>query len=142
MGKLFPLRSIDRVNFFNASQAQIAYAESYQALKYFRASYGKSSFVILLDQLKDGVALDVAMYNAIGADFDTFESEYIKYIGQHYGWLMIFTDMTFIWIGLALLIVVGYLLKKKRGQDTIKRWEEEEKYESTDFDYEEGDPWD
>jgi hypothetical protein len=142
MGRLFRLRSIDKVNFFNSSEAQIAYAQSYQAMKYFRASYDDSSFLILLDRVRDGVALDAAMYAAIGADFDTFEAEYNNYIKRHYSWLLIFSDMTFIWIGLALLIVIGYLLKKKRGQDTIKRWEEEEKYESTDFDYEEGDPWD
>ncbi|MFH1891692.1 MAG: hypothetical protein ABIK83_03310 [Candidatus Zixiibacteriota bacterium] len=142
MGTLFRLRSIDRVNFFNSSEAQIAYAQSYQAMKYISSAYDNSSFLILLDQLKRGISLDPAMYSAIGADFDTFESEYTKYLEQHYSWLLIFSDMTFVWIGLALLIVVGFLLKKRRGRDTIKRWEEEEKYESTDFDYEEGDPWD
>jgi len=142
MGSLFPLESIDRVNFFNASQAQIAYAQSYQAVSYFMSTYGESSFRILIESLGEGLTLDRAFMAAVGADFATFEREYRLHIKQNYSWFLIFSDMTFVFIALALLIVLGFLLKKKQGKDTIKRWEEEEKYESTDFDYEEGDPWD
>jgi len=141
-GSIFTLRSIDRVNFFNASQAQIAYALSYQAVVYFLSEYGSESFQILLDGLRDGIPLDRAFEDAIGASFSTFQKEYSQHIESNFNWLLILSDMWLIWIGLALLIVVGYLLKKKRARDTYKRWEEEEKYESTDFDYEEGDPWD
>ncbi len=141
-GSLFPLQSIDRVNFFNSSQAQIAYAQSQAAVTYFFSSYGDEAFMLLLDELRNGKTLDSAMENAIGASFVIFENEYRKYIKKNYSWYLIFFDMNFLWIGLAIVIVLGFLLKKKRGRDTIKRWEEEEKYQSTDFDYEEGDPWD
>jgi len=141
-GSLFSLERIDRVNFFNASQAQIAYAQSQQAVGYFLSEYGSEAFMILLDGIRDGVPLDRAFETAIGADFDTYEREYSLYISGNYSWLLILSDMWMIWIGLALLIIVGYLLKKKHARDTYKRWEKEEKYESTDFDYEEGDRWD
>lgn len=142
LGSIFPLRSIDRVNFFNTSQAQIAYAQSYQAVTFFLNTYDLEAFAILLDALKEGVSLDRAFETAIGASFRMFESEYSSYIQKHYSWLLIFSDMWIIWLGLALLIIIGFILKKRRGRETIKRWEEEEKYQSTDFDYEEGDPWD
>lgn len=142
LGSLFPLRSIDRVNFFNSSQAQIAYAQSYQAVTYLLTEYGHESFEMILDALRDGLSLDGSFEAAIGADFRTFENEYNLYIQKHYSWLLVFSDMWIMWLVLALLIIIGFILKKKRGRDTIKRWEEEEKYQSTDFDYEEGDPWD
>lgn len=141
-GSIFTLQSIDRVNFFNASQAQIAYAQSHHAVAYFLSEYGSESFQILLDGLREGIPLDRAFEAAIGASFGTFQREYDLHVKDNYSWLLILSDMWLIWIGLALLIIVGYLLKKKRARDTYKRWEEEEKYESTDFDYEEGDPWD
>ncbi len=141
-GSLFPLQNIDRVNFFNSSQAQIAYAQSHAAVAYFYSSYGEKTFLLLMEELRRGASLEHAMENTIGASFIIFEEEYRKYIKDNYNWYLIFFDMTFLWIGLALLIVFGFLLKKKKGRDTIKRWEEEEKYQSTDFDYEEGDPWD
>ncbi len=141
-GSIFPLRSIDRVNFFNSSQAQIAYAQSYQAVAYFLSEYERESFEMLLDGLKDGVSLDRAFETAIGANFRTFENEYSLYIEKHYNWLLIVSDMWIFWLVLALLIIIGFIFKKKRGRETMKRWEEEEKYQSTDFDYEEGDPWD
>lgn len=141
-GSWFNLQQIDKVNFFNSSQAQIAYAQSFQAVQYFIEMYRMEAFQILLDELRDGANLDQAMRASIGAGIQTFEVEYNEYLRNNYSWYIIFTDMSIIWIGLALLIVLGFLLKKKKGKDTIKRWEEEEKYQSTDFDYEEGDPWD
>ncbi len=141
-GSTFRLEGIDRVNFFNASQAQIAYAQSYQAVAYIITEYGQNSFVMLLESLKDGLSLDDAFQKAVGAQFAQFEIEYNSHIQKNYNWLLILSDMWIIWIGLALLIVLGFLLKKKRNKDTLTRWEEEEKYQSTDFDYEEGDPWD
>lgn len=141
-GSWFNLRQIDKVNFFNTSQAQIAYAQSFQAVQYFLEMYGMEALQILLDELRDGANLDQALHASIGAGIQTFEIEYNEYLRNHYSWYIIFTDMSIIWIGLAFLIVLAFLLKKKKGKDTIKRWEEEEKYQSTDFDYEEGDPWD
>ena len=55
---------------------------------------------------------------------------------------MIITDPIFLWIGVVLLFLLGFLLIRKRNKDTYKKWEEEEKLESTDFDYEEPSPWD
>ncbi len=141
-GSTFPLKGIDKVNFFNSSQAQIAYAQSYQAVTHFLVEYGSESFGMLLDGLRDGLSLDYAFEGAIGADFEDYEREYDLHIKENYSWLLIFSDMWVLWLGLALLIVIGFILKKKRGRDIMKRWEEEEKYQSTDFDYEEGDPWD
>jgi len=141
-GSWFSLTKIDKVNFFNTSEAQIAYAQSFQAVQYFLETYGGEAFHILLDKLRDGATLDTALRESIGAGIQTFETEFNNYLRKHYSWWVIFTDMSIIWIGLALLIVIGFLIKRKKGQDTVKRWEEEEKYQSTDFDYEEGDPWD
>jgi hypothetical protein len=142
MDNLFSLRSIDRVNFFNMSQAQIAYAQSHEAVVLFINTYGELAFEYLLEELRAGKTPDLAFEDAIGIRLDGFEAEYRKYIERHYSWHLILTDMGFIWIALALLIVVGFVVKKLSGKKTVKRWEEEEKYESTDFDYEEGDPWD
>jgi len=141
-GSWSSLGEIDRVNFFNTSEAQIAYAQSFKAVEYFLDEYKIEGFYILLNELKLGKSLDASFMTATGATFASFQAEFAKYLKQNYSWWIIFTDMTVVWILLALLIVVGFLLKKRRSRDTVKRWEEEEKYQSTDFDYEEGEPWD
>jgi hypothetical protein len=142
MGTIMPLESIDRVNFFNTSQAQIAYAQSHEAVSYLISAYGEESFRILISRLRDGVGLDEAMMSSIGATMRGFEIEYGRHVNDHFSWLMVLEDMSIVWIILALLIVVGYLIVRRRGKSTVERWQEEEKLESTDFDYEEGDPWD
>ena len=50
----------------------------------------------------------------------------------------IFTDTYFLWIFLALVVFIGFLVKTIRRQKYYKKWDDEDKYQSTDFDY--GDP--
>jgi LPXTG-motif cell wall-anchored protein len=141
-GDLFSLGDIDWVNMVNASQARIAYAQSYQAVKYIFDNFGQETFRKLLDGFRQGKPRNLVFREVIGTDFNGFDKLFAKYLAEHYHWFMIFTDPIFIWIGLALVIIIGFFLVRRRKQDYYKKWEEEEKLESTDYDYEESSPWD
>ena len=52
--------------------------------------------------------------------------------------MTLFGDLYFLWIFLAGVVVIGFLLKLKKRNKFYKKWEEEERLQSTDFDY--GDP--
>lgn len=136
------LKEIDYVNLLNPSQAQIAYSQSYQAVKFFIDTFGTEAFHKLLDGFKNGLDYDRAFRSVIGSDFASFDNLFAKHLNKHYHWIMIFTDPWLLWIGLALILILGFLLIRKRRKDIYKKWEEEEKYQSTDFDYEESSPWD
>ncbi len=47
-------------------------------------------------------------------------------------------DTFLFWIGLALIVVVGTFLRYRKRRQLFKKWERDEKFQSTDFDY--GDP--
>lgn len=141
-GDLFSLGDIDWVNMVNASQARIAYAQSYQAVKFIFDQFGQITFQRLLDGFRVGKPRNLVFREVLGTDFNGFDKMFAKYLAEHYHWFMIFTDPIFIWIGLALVIIIGFFLIRRRKQDYYKKWEEEEKLESTDFDYEESSPWD
>jgi LPXTG-motif cell wall-anchored protein len=141
-GSLFSLKQIESVNMLNSAQARLAYAQSFQAVKYIIETFGYNTFQELLNGFSQGLNRDMVFQQVLGTNFDGFDKMFAQYISKRYHWIMIFTDPTLLWIGLALIVIIGFLLVRKRRSDTYKKWEEEEKYESTDFDYEEPSPWD
>jgi len=135
---LVPLRDIEMLNRFSEGKAQIAYAEAYLAVKYIIDVYEPVSFNILLDSLKARRSVDEAMLDAIGGNYDEFEKEFFDYLQKRYNIMTLFGDLTFLWLFLALVVLIGFFLKFRKKKQYYEKWEEEEKYQSTDFDY--GDP--
>ncbi|MBN2227079.1 MAG: hypothetical protein JW763_06910 [candidate division Zixibacteria bacterium] len=133
-----PLYEIERLNSFPEGQAQTAYAESYLAVKYLLDMYEVESFIVLLDQLREHQSLDAALEMATGAGYREFDREFFNYLAKRYNWVSVFVDTYFLWIFLAIVVFIGFMLQYRRRRKYYRKWEEEEKYQSTDFDY--GDP--
>jgi len=133
-----PLYEIERLNSFPAGQAQTAYSESYLAVKYLLDTYEIESFIVLLDQLKSHRSPEAALEVAIGANYREFNKEFFNYLTTRYNWVSVFVDTYFLWIFLALVVFVGFMLQFRKRRKFYRKWEEEEQYQSTDFDY--GDP--
>jgi len=132
---LIRLGEIEKMNRFSEGRAQIAYAESYQAVKYLLDEYGVETLNILLDNLRDMKSIDEALLGSVGATQEEFGNEFFEKIKTRYNIMSLFGDLYFLWIFLALVIVVGFILKTRKKRKYYKKWEEEEKYHSTDFDY-------
>ena len=135
---LVPLHEIERMNLFSEGKAQTAYAQSYLAVKYFLDSYGKIAFNIFLDRLSKRQTVDSALFAAVGLTYDGFESEFFEQLRKRYTLMSLFIDTMYLWIILAAVVVLGFILSFFRKRRYYRRWEEEEKLESRDFDY--GDP--
>lgn len=129
------LHEIENLNAFGEGQAQTAYAQSYLAVKYLLDRYGVGPFNVMLDQFRKRATIDQALTEAIGATYIEFEEEFYTFLTGRYNLVSIFTDMYFLWIFLALVVVVGFAIKTIRRHRYYKKWDEEEKYQSTDFDY-------
>ncbi len=142
-GNLLPLRAIDNVNSYHQAQAGIAYAESYLVVSYIFDRYGELGFLDLLDEFAKGASMTVAFHSALDISFWRFESDYFKFLGSKYTLFSILSDMSALWIILALIVIVGYVLIRRRKKTAIDRWREQEQYESTDFDWSGSDdePW-
>ncbi len=140
---LLPLRDIDDVNRFRQGQANLAYAQSYLVVNYIFTKYGELAFLELLDALTSGQNMSEAFHATFDISFWRFEADYRKFLSDNYTLFAILADMSGLWIILALIVVFGWILIRKRKKDAIDRWKEEEKYQSTDFDYSGSDdePW-
>ncbi len=137
-GKFVPLSRMRRLNTFDEKTAQVAYAESYLAIKYLIDYYGVETLRELVNLLANGATIDAALEQTIGVNLDGFQEELILDIRERFSLVNILMESTIFWSAMAFIVVLGYILARRRRQKRYDTWDEREKYESTDFDY--GDP--
>ncbi len=137
-GGTVTLRDIENVNRFDKSKAEVAYAESYLAVKYFYDEYGIKSVNTFLDEIAAGHSIDKALENSTGSNYKEFQQEFEQFLSKQYNIVTLWADTMYLWMALAIIVVIGAVLKYKKRRSYYKKWEEEEQYQSTDFDY--GDP--
>ena len=137
-GQFLSLREIENLNRFKSPKAQIAYAQSYLAVEYLIREYGSNTLNILLDNIALGKSMDEAMNNSIGGSYKEFEKEYRDYLSERYNLSSLFMDTSYFWIAMALVVVVAGFMRYRKRRLYYRKWEDEEKLQSTDFDY--GDP--
>ena len=137
-GDFLSLRDIENMNRFGESKAHVAYAQSYLAVMYIHDNYGPKALAVLLDELSQGKNLSSALLASIGATTPEFENEFHEYLTTHFNIATLFMDTMLFWVGLAAVVVVATFLRYRKRRKYYKQWEEEEKLQSTDFDY--GDP--
>ena len=125
-GSLLRLSEIESVNAFREAKAQLAYTESFLAVSYLTYEYGEGAIRELVEHLASGSSMDLAFLNSIGSNYLTFQIEFESYIESKYNWISFFGDTFLLWVGLAFLIVIFYLAKKRRTRKTLKQWELEE----------------
>ncbi|TFH54253.1 MAG: hypothetical protein E4G91_11405 [Candidatus Zixiibacteriota bacterium] len=140
---ILPLQKIDDVNSFHQAQANLAYSQSYLVVFYIYQRFGELGFLDLLDAFAAGKGVSDAFRIALGVSFWDFELSYRQFLANNYTVFTILSDTMGFWIILAVVVIIGYLMVRKRKKDVLDRWKEEEKYESTDFDYTGSDdePW-
>lgn len=137
-GDLIPLRQIDGVNQFGSPRAEVAYAQSYQTVKYLFDLYREQAVTVFLDEIRMGNSIDEALLASTGSDYADFEDEVRQHLAGRYNLTTLLMDTMYFWLILAIVVVIGAMLYLKRRREYYRKWEEEEKLHSTDFDY--GDP--
>ncbi len=134
-GRIIPLPEIELVNRFSESRAQIAYAQSYLAVQYLYTQYGKGAVNEFLDRLAARQPIDSASMAAFGSNYRDLDTEIRLYLGGRYNLITLLTDTMYFWLGLAILVIIAAFIRYRRRRQTYRRWERQERLESTDFDY-------
>ena len=137
-GDFIPLMEIEQVNRFGEGKAHVAYSQSYLAVKYMVDNYGKGSLSRFLREIGRGRKVDAALTTATGSNFLEFQEEFNQHLAKQFNLITVFMDTMVLWLGLAVIVVIGAFMRYRKKRSYYKKWEEEEKLHSTDFDY--GDP--
>ncbi|MEW6411632.1 MAG: peptidase MA family metallohydrolase [Candidatus Zixiibacteriota bacterium] len=137
-GQLISLAGIDEVNRFNESKAHVAYAEAYLAVRYLLDNYGENSLNVFLGALASGSDGAEALYLATGSTEAEFEADFRAHLNGRFNVASLFMDTVFFWIALAVIVIIAAFLRWRKKRQYYRKWERQEKFESTDFDW--GDP--
>jgi len=133
--QLLTLDTIELVNRLSEGQAHVAYATSYLAVTYLYKQYGGDAVNQMLDSIARGRPIDVALFAATGSNYRDFEMEFRLYLDERFNVTSLMADTMYFWLALALILILGAYLQFRRRRKYYKKWEEEERYQSTDFDY-------
>ncbi len=125
---LIPLMQIDSVLKFHQPKAELAYQQSYWAVRYLLATYDIDGLRIILDELRRGAGLDHAFFQATGSTFKQFEQEWRRYIRDKHQWTWLQDIDDFAWMFILLLLPLVYVVKRLRARRIQREWEEQEQY--------------
>lgn len=95
-------------------KAQLAYAESLNAIAWLVKIAGVEKLWEVIDLLGAGNDLNTAYKQAIGWDLVTFDAEWQASLSQRYYWAAIFSNSYLFWGSLGLVFIFVYLWGRQR----------------------------
>ncbi len=123
---IIPLAEIDNVLSFHAEKAQLAYQESYLAVRFLFEHFGDEKVKSILQQLSNGSGIQNAMYYSIGLSFNQFEQLWLEKISKSQRWQFLMDFDNYLWLFVLLIFLIGVFVVRKRNQAKIKQWEEDD----------------
>ncbi len=128
-GKLMPLDSVDRVNRFDAGEAELAYSESHIAVSWMIDHYGLDGIPELLGALRTAGTFSRALVQVYGFTDEELDNLVRNYIVERYRGVFFFSDTYLFWLIGALLLIVAFIAVKIRNDKRKKIMEESDRIE-------------
>lgn len=125
LGRLVPLEEVDEVLSFSSEEAELAYAESFSAVVFLLSRYGGDSVRRITKFMREGDSFREALSRTTGLSYDAFLGEWRSYIRRKYDVVLVLSEGPCLWIGVALLFLLVYMVKRRKA----KRTEEEKEWE-------------
>jgi hypothetical protein len=123
---LLPLAQMERTFPADENQANIAYAQAADVVRFLVRREEQHRFRGLVSRLRDGETMDAALLNSYGEETATLEGEWREDVARRYTFWPVLMSGGIIWIGTLGLFVVGWRKKRRKSAATLARWEREE----------------
>ncbi|MDE0041814.1 MAG: peptidase MA family metallohydrolase [Candidatus Poribacteria bacterium] len=108
--------------------AQLAYAESQNAVTWLAETHGVEKLWEIIDRLASGIDLDSAFRDSIGLSLSAFDAKWRKSLSQRYHWAAMLSSSHLFWGSLALFFLLVYLrywrYKRRRLRELERESEE------------------
>lgn len=148
LGGFIPLSELEHSFPATKSKARIAYATSANMVSYLTKRYGRDGIrTIIRNFSEDQTDFDEAVYKVTGLTILELEQDWLKTVKIWYKWIPVLTGGFTIWFLASLILIVAYIRKRKRGRNTLRKWEileemEDLYYMDDDDDFDEYDDFD
>jgi Peptidase MA superfamily len=123
---LLTLGQLERTFPSNENDADIAYAEAADVVRFLVRRQEAHRFRGLISRLRDGESMDSALLNSYGEETSTLESEWREDVAKKYTFWPVLTSGTVIWAGTLGLFALGWRKRRRKAAATLARWEREE----------------
>ena len=113
---------------FPASQtgADLAYAQSQDALRWLVEVKGRDALFAIIAELQAGSNFNTAFETVIGWNLVTYDTLWQASLSERYRWASLFSNSYFLWGGIGGLALLGYLVCRNRRQRHLNKLAQQE----------------
>ncbi len=127
-GTLPRLSELDQDFSGTEEEVRLAYGLSFSFISFLLESFGKDRLREWIGKIGQGQAWEEAFSESFPKNFYQAENEWKKKLKLRYAWAPFIFSGTGIWFLLTLLFILSYLAKRRRAEQTLNRWRQEEGY--------------
>ncbi len=126
-GRLIPLAALKNYWPQSAEKAKLAYAQASDFAAFIEREYGPGAIKRLLKLAHSTGDLDAAFRSVTGKGVYELEKEWIEKVARYYKWIPLLSGGLTLWAGASVLVVLGFIRKKRVKKLKYQLWELEER---------------
>ena len=125
-GKLIPFHRLEYSFPMESNAFVLAYEQSQSFIVYLVQQYGKSALFQMLELMKKGQPLHTSIRIVYGKPLHQLEREWASSQTQYLIWFLFVINnlYTFLFVGLALVSIIGFIRMKRRKWQYPDDWDE------------------
>lgn len=108
------------------ADARLAYLLSASAMAYLVDRSGERGLRVLLERWRETGDFEGAFRSTYGLTIGQFEEGWRRYVKQRFGWAVIFAQSLFFWGIAALVLIVLFVIRRRRDRARMARLRETE----------------
>jgi hypothetical protein len=125
-GRLIPMEDLNTTFPYETPQSALAYAQSASFTEYvIQKHYLLASPQALFRQMAERPARAREMIQWLGRtqSIQEIEKGWLKEMGRLRNWIILISSTTVLWIGISLLFLLSYRLKRRREKSVMQNWD-------------------
>ncbi len=126
-GTLLPPSELERGFPSNARLARLAYAESYQAVLLLEDLSGAGTIEELVRRVGSERSFERALRRLASADAASFDALLLHRLRERFGLALLLRRGNLLFVGAAVLVLIGALLSWRRSRRRLSEWAHEER---------------
>ena len=123
---ILPLQELTRRFPSSQTGADLAYAESQDAVRWLVDIKGRNVLFNLIAELHAGSNFDTAFEDVVGWDLATYDTLWRESLQERYQWASLFSNSYILWGGLGGLAILGYLVCWNRRRRYLNKLAQQE----------------
>ena len=123
---ILPLQELERSFPRSQAGADLAYAESQDAVRWLVEIKGRDALFALITELHAGSNFSSAFEARVGWNLATFDALWRESLTERYRWASLFSNSYFLWGGTGGLALLGYLICWNRRRRHLNKLAQQE----------------